>query len=97
MTTAVVSSYRKGRGWNEPPFSPNMLLLVAWPVTEMAMSRKPKELGSEGRGDATMSFSENGVEREIDETLERLGVGIDREIEKMDELLARLRRTRIAA
>jgi hypothetical protein len=36
-------------------------------------------------------------ETEIDETLERLGVGIDREIEKMDELLSRLRRTRITA
>jgi len=38
-----------------------------------------------------------GAEREIDEILARLGVGIDREIEKMDDLLSRLRRTRIAA
>ena len=40
---------------------------------------------------------ETQEEAEIDETLERLGTGIDREIEKMDNLLSRLRRTRIAA
>jgi hypothetical protein len=37
------------------------------------------------------------IQHEIDETLARLGEGIDREIAKMDELLSRLRRTRIAA
>jgi hypothetical protein len=42
-------------------------------------------------------LSASGMEQEIDETLERLGVGINREIEKMDQLLSRLRRTDIAA
>jgi hypothetical protein len=35
------------------------------------------------------------IEREIDETLERIKLGIARETEKMDDLLARLRNSRV--
>ena len=37
------------------------------------------------------------IEIEIDETLDRLGAGIERESARMDELLSRLRKTRISA
>jgi len=64
------------------------------------MARKPTEAGNPPKPSRQNMFMPDlmteGV-AEIDDTLERLGVGIDRNIEKMDELLSRLRRTRIAA
>ena len=64
------------------------------------MARKPTEAGNAPKPSrqnmAMPDLMTEGV-AEIDDTLERLGVGIDRKIEKMDELLSRLRRTRIAA
>ena len=61
------------------------------------MARKPVSSGMPTQQGVHDRNVPAGAEREIDEILARLGVGIDREIEKMDDLLSRLRRTRIAA
>ena len=47
--------------------------------------------------DSPTSPEAMAVRQEIDETLERLGIGIEREMVKMDAILDRLRKTRIAA
>jgi hypothetical protein len=47
--------------------------------------------------DPDEELASTSARREIDETLERLRVGIVRETEKIDEVLSRLRRTLVAA
>jgi len=61
------------------------------------ISKRSGELAVAEKPDLLTLMGLDGTEKEIDDTLERLGVGIDRETEKMDDILSRLRRTRIAA